>query len=199
MKIDKTEELIMKSIDGELSPEEATMFQSILDADSALAAEVAAMKETAESVRAEVPLSEEPPYGDFFNSQLMRKIDLDVRSKAPKKKAESWLRSFRWAWAQAGVLALVLAFFMGHRIAKSSEPTDVASNDTTNAVRSFMPTVYFAEESLEADLIADAEGDVSVIVVNGLSAIRDDFDIMTASTTTSLPDRYNQAETLRFQ
>ena len=53
-------------------------------------------------------------------------------------------------------------------------------------------------EALDAEVIADFEGDVSAIVVNGLSAIRDDIDFVTVNTSASLPESYESSEARRF-
>jgi hypothetical protein len=61
-----------------------------------------------------------------------------------------------------------------------------------------LPTVYFTGESLDAEVIADSNGEVSAIVVNGLSAIRDDIDVATVTTSTVLPKSYSKSEARRF-
>lgn len=149
-------------------------------------------------MKAEIPASVEPPYGDFFNSQLMRKVDLQIESQRPVKKAERWWQSFRWAWAPVGALALVLSFFAGHRVA-GPKAAMVAEIKMTQPVPSSLTTVYFTGEALDAEVISDSEGDVSVIVVNGLAAIRDDIDFATVTTSARLPESFSSSEARRFQ
>jgi hypothetical protein len=62
-----------------------------------------------------------------------------------------------------------------------------------------LPNVYFAEKSLTAEVIADADGNVSAIVVEGIAAISDDIDFSRADRTTGLPARYLQSEERRLQ
>ena len=197
MKKEKTEELFVKWIDGQLTPEEQSQLSSFLEEDPSLEAELQEMKSLSETVSAEIPASIEPPYGDFFNSQLMRKVDLEVEARTPAKKAERWWESFRWAWAPVGALALVLSFFAGHRIARPSDDSVAKGQEEVTRTGS-LPTVYFTEDSLDAKVIADSNGDVSAIVVNGLSAIRDDIDFGTVTTSTELPDSYFRSEARRF-
>ena len=59
--------------------------------------------------------------------------------------------------------------------------------------------MYFAEKSLTAEVIADADGNVSAIVVEGIAAISDDIDFSRADRTTGLPARYLQSEERRLQ
>jgi anti-sigma factor RsiW len=194
MKKEMTEELFVKHIDGVLSAEEEAQLQVLMENDPEIGNELEAMKSQSESLRNEVPASVEPPYGDFFNSQLMRKVDLEVESQRPSKKAERWWTSLRWAWAPAGALALVLSFFAGHRVSRPADETSQAVAAKAADSLAELPTVYFAGEALEAKVISD-----SVIVVNGLSAIPDEINFQTVTTSTTLPSAYETAEARRFQ
>lgn len=197
MKKEKTEELFVKWIDGQLSPDEEKQLDTLMQDDSAIEAELQEMKSLSGVMKKEIPASVEPPYGDFFNSKLMRKVDLQIRSQRPAEKAQRWWQSMRWAWAPVSALALVLSFFAGHRIARPDQPK--FTNTTANASpATALPTVYFAGESLDAEVIADSQGDVSAIVVNGLSAIRDDIDFVTVNTSANLPESYESSEARRF-
>jgi hypothetical protein len=199
MKKDKIEELFVKWIDGKLSPDEKPQLQALMEEESEIEAELQELKSVVQRVKAEVPASVEPPYGDFFNSQLMRKVDLQIESQRPAKKAERWWKSLRWAWAPVGAMALVLSFFAGHRIARPTDDAGLALVNRSAGEVSNLPTVYFTGEALDAEVIADSDGEVSVIVVNGLSAIRDDIDFVTVTTSVSLPANYESSEARRFQ
>lgn len=202
MKKETIEELSVKWIDGELSPSEEKQLHALMENDPEMGADLHEMKAVAQSLKAELPASVEPPYGDFFNSQLMRKVDLQVAAQRPAKKAVRWWQSLRWAWAPVGALALVLSFFAGHRISRPGAEGGLAETGKgAQAVDAMaaLPTVYFAGEAMDADVIANADGDVSVIVVNGISAIPDDVDFSVTVTTKELPKSYNSAEARRFQ
>ncbi len=202
MKKEKTEELFVKWVDDQLSPEEQVQMDALLAEEPSLEAELYQCRNAADAMRAEIPASVEPPYGDFFNSQLMRKVDHEIASHSRAKKAERWWQSFQWAWAPAGALALVLAFFAGHRVAKPASSGEFAAVPVTGQLQLIdeLPTVYFNDDQLKARVIAGADGEVSAIVVDGLTAIRDDFDIVTVSTKEEkLPDSYTRAEATRFR
>ena len=196
MKKEKTEELFVKWIDGRLSPNEERELTALIESDPELKDDLSEMQKMSRMVREEVPASVEPPYGDFFNSQLMRKVDLDKESQRPSKKAARWWSSLRWAWAPVGAMALVLAFFAGQQISRPAAAlgNQVATVDTASA----LPSVYFAGESLETEMISDSTGEVSVIVVNGLTAIGDEIDFVTVATSASLPESYDSSEARRF-
>jgi hypothetical protein len=198
MKKERTEELFVKWMDGVLTPEEESDLSELLTEDAALENELAEMKSVSAMISREVKVSEEPPYGDFFNSQLMRKVDLEIEAKRPAKRAERWWNSLGWAWAPVGALALVLSFFAGHRLGHPAEAAVAGSNDTPKIESIIMPTVYSAGDSLDAEVIAGADGQVSAIVVNGITAIRDDIDFGAVTSHEDLPETYKSAEGRRF-
>ena len=200
MKKEQTEELFVKWVDGCLSDEEQRQLDELFADDPGLEAELKGAKEVSSMLQKEIPESVEPPYPDFFNSQLMRKVDLEIAAQRPAEKAARWWESFRWAWAPAGALALVLAFFAGQRTV--SQDTGGMANQVPAQkaeTKEDLPNVYFAEKSLTAEVIADSSGEVSAIVVDGITAISDDIDFATADRTTSLPARYLESEARRLQ
>ena len=200
MKKEQTEELFVKWVDGRLSNEEQSQLDELFAADPELEAELTGAREVAAVLQSEIPKSVEPPYPDFFNSQLMRKVDLEIAAQRPAEKAARWWESLRWAWAPVGALALVLAFFAGQRMSPqgNSGLTDRGAADSSEKSEE-LPNVYFAEKSLTAEVIADADGNVSAIVVEGIAAISDDIDFSRADRTTGLPARYLQSEERRLQ
>ena len=197
MKKEKTEELFVKWIDGQLTSEEEVQLATLFQENENLETELQEMKSMSESITEEIPASVDPPYGDFFNSQLMRKVDLENQSGTPVKKMQRRWESFRWAWAPVVALALVLSFFAGHRLSRPADIRFVQEREE-EVISAFLPTVYFTGESMEADVIADSDGDISAIFVHGLSAIRDDIDFGTVTTSTELPKSYSRSEARRF-
>mgnify|MGYP007101630194 CR=1 FL=1 len=204
MKKEKSEELYVKWVDGLLSPEEESQLAALMEETPELEGELSRNRLAARAVREGVPDSVEPPYGDFFNSQLMRKIDLEIASKTPAKRAERWWQSLRWAWAPAGALALVLAFFAGQRVGKpDADVSGVASTGpVTPTAIADIPSVYFTSDRLNADVISDSDGEVSAIVITGLDDLKDDLDLSTASIGSDLkglPVTYVRAKARNFQ
>lgn len=191
---------MVKWMDDELSAAEEEQFAGLRKEDPDLESELEKLKGVACQVGAAVPASVDPPYGDFFNSQLMRKVDLEIASRHPAQKAGRWWESLRWAWAPVGALALVLAFFAGHRLGQPDSLPATASGTTPSERREpiALPTVYSAGDSLEAEVIAGADGEVAAIVVNGISAISDDVDFATVTSHVDLPEDYLSAEARRF-
>jgi hypothetical protein len=204
MKKEKSEELYVKWVDGLLSPEEETQLATLMEETPELEDELSRSRLVAQAVREGVPDSVDPPYGDFFNSQLMRKVDLEIASTTPAKRAERWWQSLRWAWAPAGALALVLAFFAGQRIGKpAGSRAGVADlGKPAPAAMVDIPSFYFTSDRLNADVISDSDGEVSAIVVSGLDDLKDDLNLSTASIGADLkglPVTYLHAKARNFQ
>ena len=203
MKKEKFEELYVKGADGLLDAEGESLFATLLEESPELQTEVRQSRELSKTLREAVPGSVEPQYGDFFNSQLMRKVDLQIASQKPARRAERWWQALRWAWAPAGALALVLSFFAGHRLAEPSVEDGVASNPGSEQPTRVapLPNVYFTSDSLNANVISNSEGEVSVIVVNGMDALKDDFNLPTVSLGSDqaeLPVSYFQSKAREF-
>jgi anti-sigma factor RsiW len=187
-----TDELMVKWVDHKLTATEQAELEVILLEDSELAGELSAMRSVKAKIQKEIPASVEPPYPDFFNNQLMRKVMLDQVSRLPKEKAKRWWKSLQWAWAPAGAMALVLAFLAGQRLGQEG-----GESITRSVATSSLTSVYFSEDSLNAEIIPDAEGDVSAIIVTGLSAISDDASFAEIKKG-ELPVSYQRAEAKRF-
>lgn len=194
MKPEKIEELIVKWVDHRLSDEETNQLNQVMKQDDSLRIQLEEMAKLKSTIQSEIPDSVEPPYPDFFNSQLMRKIALDVAAQQPKARVKRWWQDLRWAWAPTAALSLVLAFLAGKRM---SDPVQAP-----RVVDTSLPSVYFSEENLQAEVISDADGDVSAILLSGLSALNDRGLFATTaeqnSSADELPVSYQRYEAERF-
>ncbi len=192
MKKEISEELLVKWVDNALNSDESRELDALLKDDPSLQESLDGMRAAREMIRKEIPASVDPPYPDFFNSQLMRKVELEKASHQPKETAQRWWKGFQWAWAPAGAMALVLAFLAGQRLGpEEGNPVAVVQQAGEQ------PSVYFSEDSLNADIISDADGNISVIVVNGLDAISDDESFAQVGAR-ELPVSYQRSEVERF-
>ncbi|MDB4353862.1 hypothetical protein N9Z02_01020 [Akkermansiaceae bacterium] len=187
-----TEELMVKSVDNLLNTDEKSQLDALLSADPDLVSELEKMRVINSQVRNEIPSSVEPPYADFFNNQLMRKVELDKAARRPKEKAKKWWQGLKWAWAPAGAMALTLAFLAGQRLSPGGDVQGAA------VASSNLPSVYFSEDSLGAEIVADADGNVSAIVVSGLTALSDDGNFAGIVSEGEFPVSYQRSEAQEF-
>ena len=121
-------------------------------------------------LRAHLPASEEPPYADFFNSRISREIAREAAAAAPapapaRRHAGGFLRWFLPATAVAG---MALCFWAGTRMVSSSPaaPPQAAG-----------PVLYTPEQGVSADYFNSSSADAMVIVLDGVSAFPDSFEL----------------------
>ena len=129
------DELIGSFLDGEVSPEEATFVQSLLDSD----AEARRFYEELRSLGERLQAMPTPPLRADFTSRVMAEIE---RSDAPlvvpsgRDRSRGLRRPFRprfgWGTVLAGLVAALLLF-----ISWQNEPPrrQIAKNDADNAAR----------------------------------------------------------------
>lgn len=119
-------------------------------------------------LRQVIPASEEPPYADFFQSKLLRTIEQQsVRDAAPAQApataaSEPWWRKL-WLPLSAAA-AMALCFFGGTLVA--DKPSDHKGL-----------VIYTPEEGVKAEFFETSPADGTVIVLNGVAAIPDTFEV----------------------
>jgi len=180
------EELFVKWIDGQLTDDERAIVDAAVKDDPSLLQEMESIRGVGIQLKEHFPASEEPPYPEFFNTQLMRRIAEEEKAPARPAKKSPWWEKLSWGWIPASGLAMALAFFAGTKLQKSAA-------EEVRAVAS-LPSVYTSQDSHEAEVIANESGEVSLIVMKGLDAIGDDVDFFSVSTSAVVPQRYLLAQ-----
>ena len=113
--MNKKEELVTRWIDGELSPDQELEFKKLEESDPDFCV---SFKESAEDVgevlRSEFDSEKEVPHGDFFNSQIEKRIRQSYvkgpQANSVLSAAVIWIKSpFTWAAASAFCLILILS------------------------------------------------------------------------------------------
>lgn len=164
------EEVLALWVEDELQGPEATA----VDAWAATQPEWLEHREQARQMksllRAHLPAAEEPPYADFFNSRISREIVRESQAgtpeTAPAFRASSRRSFWQWFLPATAVAGMVLCFWAGTRLvpdAAHAAPLTVA------------PVLYTPEKGVSADYVASK--DAMVIVLDGVSAIPDSFEI----------------------
>ncbi len=131
--------------------------------------------------RANMPPAEEPPYADFFNSRISREIAREAAiamppSLSPVRKERGSF--FRWFLPATAVAGMALCFWAGTRLVPST-PTPV----TLTAP----PVLYTPEKGVNAEYFASASADAAVIVLDGVAAIPDTFELPETASTFETP------------
>lgn len=184
MKQERKEELMVRWMDGELAPGEMEELQPYLEGEP----ELRKMQRGHDLVRSELLSAfqgKDVPYGDFFQAKLERAIVAQAISeeRAAAKKKTSWRDALRWSLAPVTVGAVALAFLAGTKVTNkpAGSPSAIA---TVNSV------VYTPEGGVSANYFRERNSGTSVILLEGLQPLPDDYDLMASevSSDASSPD-----------
>jgi hypothetical protein len=129
--------------------------------------------------RANIPAAEEPPYADFFNSRISREIAREALSVFPSSSPSpsGGRRSFfSWLLPATAVAGMALCFWAGTRLVPAAPtPVTVAAP----------PVLYTPEKGVNAEYFASA--DAEIIVLDGVAAIPDTFELPETASTHETP------------
>lgn len=163
----REEELITRWIDDELRDEDQIDFKKLHDSNPELCDSFKDVSGISNQVLKENYESEkEIPYGDFFNSQIKKKIFEEASSPTKHSSLLSdmiqWIRSpFTWT---AAVASLCMLFFL------NVQPESGFSGNTI--VSTYSPDTSVSIVSAEFN----EEANATVIVLEGLEPVPDETD-----------------------
>lgn len=167
-------ELLTKWLDGEITGSERAVVEEAFQADADFCAEAQSLQEM-RGLLAE-DSGDVLPHGDFFNSQLTRRIERESFAPVDEKPArQSWLQRLILPIAFGGMAASFLFGMMA------------APNAVVPAASSVTATVYSPAGNVTAEVIDSSQGS-TVIVLNGLDAIPDDIDLVASAPSDSRGD-----------
>ncbi len=125
-------------------------------------------------LQAALPGREDPPYAEFFNARIGREIAREAAALGPASPGETPSSGFwKWFLPATAVAGMALCFWGGTRFG----PTVAADNATATIPAEQMPIVYTPEKGVNAAYFASAPADAMVIVLDGVAAIPDSFEI----------------------
>jgi hypothetical protein len=130
-------------------------------------------------LRGSLPAAEEPPYAEFFNARIGREIGREAAASAPMTPAavapmvEAPGKTWRWFLPATAVAGMALCFWAGTRIT----PPSVTVAAPSPLVPPPAPFLYTPEQGVRADYFASASADAQVIVLDGVAAIPDSFEV----------------------
>jgi hypothetical protein len=111
------------------------------------------------------------PYPDFFNARIAREIAREAGgavSPLGVRPGSFW----RWFLPATAVAGMVLCFWAGTRMVGNPAGPVAAPVAAT-----FAPFLYTPEKGVKADYFASEPADAMVIVLDGVAAIPDSFEI----------------------
>ena len=125
---------------------------------------------------AAIPLAEEPPYADFFNTRIERAIRRPaVATEQAAVPAQPWWVLFRRhvLMPVAACCGMAFTFWLGMRTNHQAATLVVTPPPHPVATE---PFVYTPQSGVEAERFASSPASATVIVLSGVDAIPDDTD-----------------------
>lgn len=173
------ETLLTLWMDGELDGDELAQVESWAQQHPELLAQRDAVQTMSDHIRTNMPASVEPPYADFFNQRIMRHIDEDLAAASINKESgqnSSIWHQFggkfgRWLALPAAAAAMALCFYLGTQVGEETGQAPAA------VVANVPSTIYTPDGDVRADMFSSKDGGATVIVLEGLEDIPDDFEI----------------------
>ncbi len=115
--------------------------------------------------------SEDPPYAEFFNSRIAREIAREAGGAvAPSYSSSRSL--WNWFLPATAVAGMVVCFWAGTRMV----PVPAVAGPAPVAAP-LAPYLYTPEKGVKAAYFASEPADAMVIVLDGVAAIPDSFEV----------------------
>jgi hypothetical protein len=132
-------------------------------------------RRTRSVLRTGLPATEEPPYAEFFNARILREIEARPAAAgapvAPTFVAPG--RTRRWFLPAAAAAGMALCFWAGTRFVPAPEVVKAP----VPAAAAPVPVLYTPEKGVKAAYFASEPADAMVIVLDGVAAIPDSFEV----------------------
>lgn len=126
---------------------------------------------------------EEPPYAEFFNARIARELSREpAPAVAPTYEGR---RFWNWFLPATAVAGMMVCFWAGTRMAPSPM---VSAPDPVPAPAAPAPYLYTPEKGVKAAYFASEPADAMVIVLDGVAAIPDSFEIPDTASAVTEPD-----------
>lgn len=119
-----------------------------------------------------LPAAEEPPYAEFFNARIAREISRGTAAPAAAAVApvvDLPGKHYRWFLPATAVAGMVFCFWAGTRLT----PAQVVEKPS----HILTPVMYTPEKGVNADWFASEPAGAMVIVLDGVAAIPDSFEL----------------------
>lgn len=124
-------------------------------------------------LRSALPAAEDPPYAEFFNARIAREISHEAAG-AVSPSYDGGGRFWRWFLPATAVAGMMLCFWAGTRLAPGPM---VEAPDPVPAPGAPAPFLYTPEKGVKAAYFDSEQADAMVIVLDGVAAIPDSFEL----------------------
>jgi len=163
-------------MDGELNGDDLARVEAWAKDHPEYLAERQAHQDMQSQIRDSIPASVEPPYPDFFNQRILRAIE-EEKPDAPEQQVTTGFAVIaakfgEWLALPAAAAAMLICFYMGTRVNYASNPVMPIVNISAK------PAIYMPDGNVRANIVSSDDNAATVIVLEGLEDIPDDFEIV---------------------
>ncbi|MGB2402120.1 MAG: anti-sigma factor family protein [Akkermansiaceae bacterium] len=163
-------------IDGELNGDDLARVESWAKNHPEYLVERDAVRAMKSEIRSTIPASVEPPYADFFNQRIMRTIE-DGSANASEQRTTAGFALIagklgKWLALPATAAAMLICFYIGTQVNQVTAPPSPVVKVSAK------PTIYMPDGNVRANIFSPANNAATVIVLEGLEDIPDDFEIV---------------------
>lgn len=163
-------------IDGELSGDDLARVESWAKDHPEYLAERDAVRAMKSEIRSSIPASVEPPYADFFNQRILRAIEdgsFDASGQASAARFSLIMAKLgKWLALPAAATAMLICFYIGTQVSQVTAPLAPVVKVSSK------PAIYMPDGNVRANIVSPANNAATVIVLEGLEDIPDDFEIV---------------------
>lgn len=163
-------------MDGELTGDDLARVESWAKNNPEYLAEREAIQAMQSDIRSSIPASVEPPYADFFNQRILRAIEDERGDESEQKLAIGFAaiagKFSKWLALPAAAVAMLICFYMGTQVSLVPDPMAPVVKVSAK------PAIYMPDGNVRANVVSPQNNGATVIVLEGLEDIPDDFDIV---------------------
>lgn len=132
---------------------------------------------TSTMLKNSIKADEEPPYGEFLNHKIQQQIEAEAAGLSSEEggaASGSLLGRLKMLWAPMAAAAMAVCFYAGTQVNDSPDSLQLAEVQQANV----MGEIYVPHGGVTASVYENDQS--GVIILEGLSAIPDALDIVSA-------------------
>ena len=165
-----SEEQWNRWLDGSLPPEEAEAMEVAAQDDPALAADRAFFGQLSADLKDTFPSERTPPFADFFNSHLQKRIrDLNEEASQASQRPSWWPDWFRLSWMMPLAGAAIVVFTL-------MQIGLIGGRSGSQIVYAYTP-----DDTVKAHTDFDRETKAMIVRLDGIDPLPEGFDLLLAA------------------
>lgn len=174
-----SEEQWNRWLDGSLSPEEAKAMEAAVNDDPSLAEDKEFFGQLSTDLKDTFPSEITPPFADFFNSHLQKRIrDLNEEASQSRQRPTWWPDWFRLSWMMPLAGSAIVVFTL-------MQIGLIGGRSGSQIVYAYTP-----DDTVQAHTDYDRETKAMIVRLDGIAPLPDGFDLLLAASNEASPEPF---------